>query len=103
MTWAGDSSFSVGSNSIKERLRPQDFAGLTTTRDYSQRRYFVGFSTDSLQTLGPNHVMTVVLPEFLPARWWQQILHNQTALLIKGTFLFRKNVVITDVPHHLNH
>ena len=52
MTWAGDSSFSIGSNSIKERLRPQDFAGLTTTRDYSQRRYFVGFSTDTLQTIG---------------------------------------------------
>jgi hypothetical protein len=52
MTWAGDSSFSVGSNSIKERLRPQDFAGLTTTRDYSQRRYFVDFSTDSLQKWG---------------------------------------------------
>jgi amino acid transporter len=56
---------------------------------------------DTLQRLGPNHVITIVLPEFLPARWWQQILHNQTALLIKGTFLFRKNVVITDVPYHL--
>jgi len=52
MTWAGDSSFNVGTNSIQERLRPQDFAGLTTTRDYSQRRYFVGFSTDTLQTIG---------------------------------------------------
>jgi hypothetical protein len=52
MTWSGDSSFNIGSNSIKERLRPQDFAGLTTTRDYSQRRYFVGFSTDTLQTIG---------------------------------------------------
>jgi amino acid transporter len=58
---------------------------------------------DTLQRLGPNHMVTLVLPEFLPARWWQQILHNQTALLIKGTFLFRKNVVITDVPHHLRH
>jgi hypothetical protein len=58
---------------------------------------------DTLQRLGPNHIVTLVLPEFLPARWWQQILHNQTALLIKGTFLFRKNVVITDVPHHLRH
>jgi amino acid transporter len=58
---------------------------------------------DSLQQLGPNHMVTLVLPEFIPARWWQQILHNQTALLIKGTFLFRKNVVITDVPHHLKH
>ncbi len=50
---------------------------------------------------GDNHVVTIVLPEFIPARWWQQILHNQTALLIKGQMLFRKNVVVTDVPHHL--
>jgi hypothetical protein len=52
LTWSGDSSFSVGSNSIKERLRPQDFAALATARDYSQRRYFANFSTDSLQTIG---------------------------------------------------
>ena len=58
---------------------------------------------DQLQRHGDNHVVTIVLPEFIPARWWQQILHNQTALLIKGTFLFRKNVIVTDVPHHLRH
>jgi amino acid transporter len=52
---------------------------------------------------GENHVVTVVIPEFLPARWWQQLLHNQTALLIKGQLLFRKNVVVTDVPYHLKH
>jgi len=50
---------------------------------------------------GEHHVVTIVLPEFLPARWWQQLLHNQTALLIKGQLLFRKNVVVTDVPYHL--
>jgi amino acid transporter len=49
----------------------------------------------------PNHMVTLVLPEFIPARWWQQLLHNQTALLIKGAMLFRKNVVVTDVPYHL--
>ena len=58
---------------------------------------------DQLQHYGNNHVVTIVLPEFIPARWWQQILHNQTALLIKGTFLFRKNVIVTDVPYHLRH
>ena len=52
---------------------------------------------------GESHVVTVVIPEFLPARWWQQLLHNQTALLIKGQLLFRKNVVVTDVPYHLRH
>jgi amino acid transporter len=50
---------------------------------------------------GDNHVVTLVIPEFVPARWWQQLLHNQTALLIKGAMLFRKNVVVTDVPYHL--
>lgn len=52
IAWAGDSSFNVGTNTIRERLRPQDFPGLQTTRDYSQRRWFFGFSTDSLQKLG---------------------------------------------------
>jgi amino acid transporter len=48
-------------------------------------------------------VVTVVLPEFIPRRWWQHLLHNQTALLIKGALLFRKDVIVTDVPYHLTH
>jgi hypothetical protein len=48
-------------------------------------------------------VVTVVLPEFIPAHWWQHLLHNQTALLIKGALLFRKDVTVTDVPYHLVH
>jgi hypothetical protein len=51
---------------------------------------------------GENPVVTIVIPEFVPARWWQQLLHNQTALLIKGALLFRKRVVVVDVPFHLN-
>lgn len=45
--------------------------------------------------------ITVVLPEFVAAKWWQQILHNQTALLIRGALLFKDNVVVTSVRHHL--
>ena len=56
---------------------------------------------DHLRQQSPNHMVTLVIPEFIPARWWQQLLHNQTALLIKGAMLFRKNVVVTDVPYHL--
>jgi hypothetical protein len=52
---------------------------------------------------GEHHIVTIVLPEFIPARWWQQLLHNQTALLIKGALLFHKNVVVSDVPYHLKH
>ncbi|HSA65790.1 MAG TPA: APC family permease [Nitrospira sp.] len=49
----------------------------------------------------PECWITVVLPEILPARWWQNILHNQRALLLKGALLFRDRVVLTDVPFHL--
>jgi hypothetical protein len=52
MAWAGDSFFSVGTNKISERLRPRDFPGLQTVRDYSQKRWFVNFSTDTQQTFG---------------------------------------------------
>jgi amino acid transporter len=58
---------------------------------------------DHLQEHDDHHMVTVVLPEFIPARWWQNLLHNQTALLIKGALLFRKNVIVTDVPYHLKH
>ncbi len=49
---------------------------------------------------------TVILPEFIPAKWWQSLLHNQTALLLKAAMLYRRrnrgfqNVII-DVPYHL--
>jgi hypothetical protein len=59
---------------------------------------------DHLQQRGDtNHIVTIILPEFIPARWWQHLLHNQTALLIKGALLFRKNIIVTDVPYHLRH
>ena len=56
---------------------------------------------DHLLALGDNHMVTIVIPEFVTRHWWQHLLHNQTAFLIKGTLLFRKNVVVTDVPYHL--
>ncbi len=49
----------------------------------------------------PDDYVTVILPEFVPARWWQHLLHNQSALLIKGALLFRPNTVVTSVPFHL--
>jgi hypothetical protein len=48
----------------------------------------------------------VVLPEFVPAKWWQALLHNQTSLLIKAALLYRRRThgfqrIIIDVPYHL--
>jgi len=49
----------------------------------------------------PDGYVTVILPEFVPRRIWQHLLHNQHALLIKGALLFKPNVVVTSVPFHL--
>jgi len=51
----------------------------------------------------PRDYVTVVLPEFVPARWWHHLFHNQRALLIKGALLFKPNTVVTSVPFHLRH
>src|SRR5438445_2363604 len=49
----------------------------------------------------PGGWVTVVLGEVLPARWWENLLHNQRALLIKAALLFKFRVIVTDVPYHL--
>jgi hypothetical protein len=49
----------------------------------------------------PDDYVTIVLPEFVPARWWHHLFHNQRALLIKGALLFKPNTVVTSVPFHL--
>jgi len=56
---------------------------------------------DQIQSRGGEQMVTIVLPEFLPRHWWQHVLHNQTALLVKGALLFRSNTVVADVPYLL--
>ena len=47
-------------------------------------------------------LVTVVIPEFVPRRWWQHLLHNQSSLLLKAALLFRRDVVVTNIPYHLD-
>jgi amino acid transporter len=56
---------------------------------------------EQVQDECPDQIVTVILPEFVPAKWWQHILHNQTALQIKGALLFKRGVIVTSVPYHL--
>jgi len=53
------------------------------------------------ERMKPGTFVTVVLPEFVPARWWHHVFHNQSALLIKGALLFKPNTVVTSVPYRL--
>jgi amino acid transporter len=56
---------------------------------------------DEMDKQYDDDVLTIILPEFIPSKWWQHLLHNQTALLIKATLLFSKGVVVMSVPYHL--
>jgi len=49
----------------------------------------------------PDTWVTVVIPEILPAHWWHGVLHNQRALLLKASLLFKERVILIDVPFHL--
>ena len=57
---------------------------------------------DELDERYENDIITVVVPEFVLKRWWEQLLHNQSALLLKARLLFRPNTVVTSVPYHLD-
>ncbi|HKY76749.1 MAG TPA: APC family permease [Acidimicrobiia bacterium] len=57
---------------------------------------------DEIDTRWANDVVTVLIPEVVVRRWWEQLLHNQSALFLKGRLLFRKGLVVTSVPYHLD-
>ncbi len=50
----------------------------------------------------PDTVVTVIIPEFVVAKWYHQFLHNQSALSIKGALLVEPGAVVTSVPYHLH-
>jgi amino acid transporter len=47
----------------------------------------------------PNEVISIVVPEFVPSRWWATILHTQTAVTLRMALLFHRGIVITSVPY----
>jgi amino acid transporter len=54
-----------------------------------------------VRTDNPRDVVTVYIPEYVVGRWWEQILHNQSALRLKGRLLFQPGVMVTSVPWQL--
>ena len=57
---------------------------------------------DALRDRNPGTTVTVVLPEFVPAHWWERILHNQTALRLKLALYSDPGVVVVNVPYLLS-
>ncbi len=56
----------------------------------------------SLRRRSPRDVVTVYIPEYVVGRWWEHLLHNQSALRLKGRLLFQPGVMVTSVPWQLH-
>jgi hypothetical protein len=54
-----------------------------------------------VRTDNPRDVVTVFIPEYVVGHWWEQFLHNQSALRLKGRLLFQPGVMVTSVPWQL--
>ena len=57
---------------------------------------------DEIDSRWGDDTVTIVIPEFVVGKWWEHILHNQSALFLKGRLLFRAGTVVTSVPYHLD-
>lgn len=55
----------------------------------------------SIRTDNPRDLITVFIPEYVVGHWWEQLLHNQSALRLKSRLLFMPNVMVTSVPWQL--
>ncbi len=50
----------------------------------------------------PNETITIVVPQFVPRHWFDNLLHSQTAVLLRLALLFNDHVIVTDVPYQVN-
>jgi amino acid transporter len=56
---------------------------------------------DQVSKEHPTEFITVIFPEFVTAKWHHQLLHNQTAWLIKLSLIYKKKIIVTSVKYHL--
>jgi amino acid transporter len=59
------------------------------------------YISDIIDKRQPNEVITIVVPQFVPRRWWHNLLHTQTATWLRLALLFKPGIVITDVPYQV--
>lgn len=102
--------FEPGSSDQVQREWALWFPDITLEIRQSPFRSIIGPLLDFLDETDQRHndgqLAVVVLPEFVPAHWWQRYLHNQTSKMIKNALLYRRREhgfqrAIIDVPYHL--
>jgi hypothetical protein len=96
----------VGDDESDQLHRDWDRLGLSTPLKTIESPYreitrpILKYVRDYPRT-GPRDIVTVVIPEYVVGHWWEQLLHNQSALRLKARLLFIPDVVVADVPWHL--
>lgn len=63
---------------------------------------FLEYVNELCAILQPNERLTIVVPQFIPRRWWHNLLHTQTAFWLRFMLLNKRGVVITEVPYQLH-
>ena len=56
---------------------------------------------DAVQLERRNHLITVIVPEFVPTQWWQHLLHGNNGLLLKAALMGRKDIVVANLRYYL--
>jgi amino acid transporter len=56
---------------------------------------------NELQHRWPDEILNVIIPELYVEHWWQHLLHNQSALILKGRLLFKQSCLVTSIPYHI--
>lgn len=96
---------SVDDEATEKLLRKWDEydVGIPIVVKKSPYRSIVGpllrFIESEEYSAGPKDTVTVVLPQFVVTKWWGNILHNQTSLIIRTMLLRRRNIAIVTVPY----
>jgi amino acid transporter len=61
----------------------------------------VNYIEEMTEQRQPNEVITIVVPQFVPQKWWHNVLHNQTATWLRFLLISKPGVVVTDVPYQV--
>lgn len=88
---------------LKEQWETYNF-GIKLVVLHSPYRSVVGPLINFIERIerrDPNHMVTLLLPEFVTAKWWHALLHNQTTLYIKAALMFHRGLVVISFPYHL--
>ena len=87
---------------LQKHLAPQEETALVVIESpyRSLLRPLLAY-IDTVHSMYPEDTLTVILPEFVVAHWWEIPLHNQTAFQLKTALLNRSGIVVTDIPQHL--